>query len=131
MTNRIQVFGHLGRDCEVQDINGKRVLILNIASNHKVKGEDVTVWRRVTFWNDSHRKMEQYLTKGASVMVYGEEQPPRVYEGKAQLEVIGRDISFNPFGGKKKEEGATPTPPHPTDPYVAKPAKEDPSFLAC
>lgn len=75
MSNRITVYGHLGKDAEVKDVNGKRILILSVASNHKIKGEEVAVWRRVTFWEDNYRNIEPYLKKGSSVRVYGEEQP--------------------------------------------------------
>nr|VFK81068.1 MAG: single-strand DNA-binding protein [Candidatus Kentron sp. SD] len=104
MTNRITVYGHLGKDSEIKEVNGKKILVLSVASSHKTKASDVTVWRRVTFWDDSHQKLQQYLKKGSAVVVYGMEQPPTIYNNIVQLEVIGKDLSFNPFGGKKKEE---------------------------
>jgi len=118
MTNRITVYGRLGKDAEIKDVNGKRVLELSIASNHKAKGEEIAVWRRATFWDDNYRNIEPYLKKGAALIVRGEELPPRVYEGKAQLSVRGTDLQFNPFGsgsGDKKENNS----------YVAKPMAEE------
>ena len=64
MSNRMTVYGFLGKDAEFKDVNGKRIMELSIASNHKVKGNDISVWRKVTFWDDSHRNIEQYLRKG-------------------------------------------------------------------
>ena len=73
MTNSITVYGRLGKDAEVKDVNGKRVLELSIASNQKVKGENLTVWRKATFWDDNYRKIEPYLKKGTSMIIEREE----------------------------------------------------------
>ena len=118
MSNRITIYGYLGKDAEIKDVNGKRIMVLNIASNHKIKGEEISVWRRVTFWEDNYRKMEPYLTKGSSLRIYGEELPPTIYEGKVQLAMTGKDIMFNSSGkgsSDKKDD----------DDFVAEPAKEE------
>jgi len=120
MSNRITVYGHLGKDAEVKDVNGKRVMELSIASNHKIKGEETTVWRRVTFWEDNYRKLEEYLKKGAGVRIYGEELPPTIYQGKVQLAMTGKDIMFNSTGkgsDKKKDDDSSN--------HVASPAQEE------
>jgi hypothetical protein len=115
MSNRITVYGHLGKDAEVKDVNGRRVMEFSIASNHKIKGEKVVVWRKVTFWDDNYRKIEEYLKKGSGLIVSGEELPPTIYEGKVQLTMTGKDIMFSPFGnGSEKKDG-----------FVAEPAKEE------
>lgn len=128
MTNRIRIYGHLGKDAEIKDVNGKRIMVLNVASSNKVKGEDVTTWRRVTYWDDSYRKMEQYLTKGASIVAIGEEMPPRIYESdgqhKASLEVTGKDLMFNPFG--KKSESKDDDLTSVFNNTMAKPVEEEP-----
>jgi len=119
MTNRITVYGHLGKDAEVKDVNGKRVLELSVASSHKIKGEDITVWRRATFWGDNYRNMEPYLKKGSGVRVYGEEMPPSIYEGKVQLTMVGKDIMFNSTGkGSDKKDGDS------WNKFTAKPKQE-------
>ena len=120
MTNRITVYGHLGKDAEFKDVSGKRIMVLSVASNHKTKGEEVVVWRRVTFWDDNYHKLEDYLKKGASVRVYGEEQPPRIYEGRVQLEMTGKDIMFN-SSGKKSDEGKVDD----ISSYFAEPPQEE------
>lgn len=129
MTNRITVYGHLGKDAEVKDVSGKRIMVLSVASNHKIKGQEVAVWRKVTFWEDNYRKMEDYLKKGASVRVYGEEQPPRIYEGRVQLEMIGKDIMFN-SSGKKSDDGNKKDGEKVDDisNYFAEPAEEENRF---
>jgi len=110
MSNRITVYGRLGKDAEIRDVNGKRIMELSIASNHKVKGEDVSVWRKVTFWDDCYRNIEQYLKKGSALIISGEELPPTIYNGNVQLAMTGKDIMFSPFGRgskDKKEEGSS------------------------
>ncbi len=104
MTNRITVYGHLGKDAEIRDVNGKRIMELSIASNHKVKGEDVSVWRKVTFWDDCYRNIEQYLKKGSALIIRGEELPPTIYNGNVQLAMTGKDIMFSPFGRGSKDK---------------------------
>lgn len=107
MSNRMTVYGLLGKDAEVKDVNGKRIMVLSVASNHKIKGEEVSVWRKVTFWEDNYRKIEPYLKKGAGVCIYGEELPPSVYQSNSghsvSLEMTGKDIMFSPFGKGSKD----------------------------
>jgi single-strand DNA-binding protein len=112
MTNRITVYGHLGRDAEIKDINGKRVLELSIASNHKIKGEEISVWRKVTFWDDNYRNIEPYLKKGSALIVSGEELPASVYQSNTghsvSLTMTGKDIMFSPFGKGSSDKGTSP-----------------------
>ena len=120
MSNRMTVYGFLGKDAEFKDVNGKRIMELSIASNHKIKGNDVTVWRKITFWDDSHRKIENYLRKGSALIVSGEELPPTIYNGNVQLTMTGKDIMFSPFGrGDKKKEDKD------SSPSTAQPAQEE------
>ena len=113
------VYGRLGKDAEFKDVNGKRIMELSIASNHKIKGEDVTVWRKITFWDDCYRNIEKYLRKGSALIISGEELPPTIYNGSVQLTMTGKDIMFSPFGkgsGDKKEKDSS---------QEAQPAKEE------
>lgn len=114
--NTIILYGHLGKDKEIKDVNGKRVMELSIATSSKEKGRDVfTTWWRVSFWDDRYRNMEKYLTKGSALIVTGELREPWIYQNKlgesrVQLSVIGRDLRFNPFGkgrdGDKQEDAS-------------------------
>ena len=119
MSNRITIYGHLGKDAEIKDVNGKRVMELSIACNHKIKGEEIVIWRSVTFWDDIYRKMEPYLKKGSSLRIYGEELPPTIYKDKVQLAMTGKDIMFNSTGkgSDKKDDDISG--------YVAEPAQEE------
>jgi len=123
MSNRITVYGHLGKDAEVKDVNGKRIMELTIASNHKIKGEEIAVWRKATFWDDNWRGIEPYLKKGTALIVRGEELPPKVYQSNTghavSLAMTGKDIMFSPFG-----KGSSDKDDDISD-YVPKPAKEE------
>jgi single-strand DNA-binding protein len=120
MSNRITVYGYLGKDAEVKDVNGKRIMELTIASNHKIKGEEVAVWRKVTFWDDNWRGIEPYLKKGTALIVRGEELPPKVYQSNTghavSLAMTGKDIMFSPFGKGSSEK---------KDDFIEEPAQEE------
>ena len=116
MSNRITIYGHLGKDAEIKDVNGQRIMVLNIACNHKIKGEEIVIWRSVTFWDDIYRKMEPYLKKGSSLRIYGEELPPTIYKDKVQLAMTGKDIMFNSTGKKSDKKDSD---------FVAEPAQEE------
>jgi single stranded DNA-binding protein len=109
----IALYGRLGHDKNIKEVNGKRVMELNLATTLKEKGENTTMWWKVTFWEDNYRKIEEYLKKGAALIIHGELKTPRTYVDKegnnrVSLEVTGHNIRFSPFGGKAKEEETTP-----------------------
>lgn len=100
--NVITLYGHLGKDREIKQFKDKKILELSLATNLKEKGEDVTVWWRIVFWEDRFRNIEKYLTKGSALIITGELKTPKIYktingEAKVSLEVAGKDIRFNPF----------------------------------
>lgn len=112
--NFIQIAGRVGKDPETRFTpDGKKVISFSIATNRKRKGQEETVWYRVTIWGDQFDNMMPYVKKGTALMVVGE-LDARLYndkEGKPQvsLDINAKMISFSPFGGKSdsKEEGHT------------------------
>lgn len=114
MPTTITVIGRLGKDAEIKDVNGKRVMELTIADNYKASGKEETIWRKATFWDDTYRKLEQYLTKGSLLSVTGEDKPARIYnsngEDKVALSMTGKMVQFIPTGKKQEESGQTSTP---------------------
>lgn len=106
--NNITVYGRLGRDAEVKDVNGNRLLELNICQCQK-KNEENPMWWKVSFWGDRYSKIEQYLKKGSAVIVNGEMDFPNCYESKTKgpsvnLKIRGNDLKFNPFGTSQQAE---------------------------
>lgn len=120
----IQIAGHIGKDPEVRFTpDGRKVTTFSVATNKKVKGQDVTVWYRVTVWDNQFEKMMPYLKKGSAVIVLGDPES-RIYtdkEGRPQIsnEVTARHLSFSPFG-KSNNENSSSNSNATTSPYAAK-----------
>ena len=71
---QVQQIGYLGNDCNVQEINGNRVINFNVASTEKYAGRDgkeieVTTWLNCSFWTTS--KVNEWLKKGSLIFVQG------------------------------------------------------------
>ncbi|MBI3508397.1 MAG: single-stranded DNA-binding protein [Chlamydiia bacterium] len=113
--NFIHIAGHLGADPEVRfTSSGKKVTTLRVASRTRVKGNDETIWWRVTIWDDRFDKMIPHLKKGSAVIVVGELHKPEIFndrEGKPQisLEITASHLQFSPFGGKPADKSHAPT----------------------
>lgn len=102
--NFIQIAGHLGADPETRFTqSGKKVTTIRIAANSRKGGQDVTIWWRVTIWEEQFKNLIPHLKKGSAVIVFGEIQKPEIYtdrEGKPQvsLDITAIHIQFSPFG---------------------------------
>jgi len=109
--NFIQIAGHLGADPEERFTQGgKKVTTMRVATKSRKGGQDVTIWWRVTIWDDQFKNMLPHLKKGSALMAFGEVQKPEIYndrEGKPQisLELTAVHLQFSPFG---KPGGASP-----------------------
>ena len=112
--NIIQIAGHLGADAETRHTpGGAKVSSLRLATKSRKKGEDQTIWYRISLWGDQFDNIMPYLTKGKVVIVSGEFMPPETYtdrNGQTQvsLEVRGSMVLFPSFGRKEGQEGAAP-----------------------
>jgi len=77
--NRVQLIGNLGQDPEVRTTQyGKKIVNLSIATSeswrdqHTGERKERTEWHRVVIFNEGLAGIaEQYLTKGAKVLVEG------------------------------------------------------------
>lgn len=133
--NFIHIAGHLGADPETRFTQtGKKVTTLRVATNSRKAGQDVTIWWRVTIWDEQFKNIMPYMKKGSAVMVFGEMQKPEIYtdrEGKPQIsmEMTATQLQFSPFGkpgGNQGQEGQTASPPSPSqntpNPYMGMPS---------
>lgn len=73
---KMQAIGHLGRDAEKKEINGKTVINFSVAHTEKFKDaqgqqKDKTIWVECAYWTDKTGVLP-YLTKGAQVYVEGQ-----------------------------------------------------------
>jgi len=71
----MHVIGHLGKDCQVNQVNEKNVMNFSVAHSEKyrdVAGEtkERTIWVECAYWTD-RTAVAPYLKKGTQVFVEG------------------------------------------------------------
>ncbi|RYF91456.1 MAG: single-stranded DNA-binding protein [Chitinophagaceae bacterium] len=74
---KLQIVGNLGKDCIVNDVNGKKVINFSVAHTEKYKDsqgnqQERTTWVECAYWTD-RTAVADYLKKGK--MVYAEGAP--------------------------------------------------------
>ncbi|AHF14071.1 single-stranded DNA-binding protein [Niabella soli] len=74
---KMQIIGNLGKDCVVNNVNGKSVINFTVAHTEKFRdsqgnSQERTTWVDCAWWTD-RTAISQYLTKGKQV--YAEGQP--------------------------------------------------------
>ena len=72
---KLQVIGHLGRDCVQNEVNGKKVINFNVAHSERFKDSqgiqvERTTWVNCAYWTD-RTGIAPYLVKGQLVYVEG------------------------------------------------------------
>ena len=72
---KIQVIGNLGKDCVVNQVNGKNVINFTVAHTEKYKdsqgnNQEKTTWVDCAYWTD-RTAVAPYLQKGTQVYVEG------------------------------------------------------------
>jgi single-strand DNA-binding protein len=72
---KMQIIGHLGRDCVVNTVNGKNVINFTVAHTEKFRdaqgnNQEKTTWVDCNYWTD-RTAVSPYLTKGKQVYVDG------------------------------------------------------------
>jgi single-strand DNA-binding protein len=72
---KMQIIGNLGKDCVVNNVNGKTVINFTVAHTEKFKdsqgvNQERTTWVDCAWWTD-RTTIAQYLSKGAKVWVDG------------------------------------------------------------
>jgi single-strand DNA-binding protein len=103
------VTGRLTKDAELRQAGEGSVCSLSIASNKKVKGENVATFVSASIWGKRGESLVQYLRKGTSVAAVGE-LSTREHDGKTYLELRVNEIDFMGGGDKKAEPKPAPRP---------------------
>ncbi len=72
---KLQVIGNLGKDCVVNNVNGKTVINFSIAHTEKFRDsqgnpKDKTIWVECAYWTD-RTGIAPYLKKGTQVYAEG------------------------------------------------------------
>ncbi len=72
---KLQVIGNLGKDCVVNNVNGKNVINFSVAHTEKYKDaqgvqKDKTIWVECAYWTE-RTAIAPYLKKGTQVYAEG------------------------------------------------------------
>jgi single-strand DNA-binding protein len=108
---RLQIIGNLGKDCVVNNVNGKSVINFSVAHTEKFKDaqgqqKDKTTWVECAYWTD-RTGIAPYLKKGTQV--YAEGTPDlRNYttnDGRQGTSLSLRVFSVQLVGGRGDSPG--------------------------
>jgi single-strand DNA-binding protein len=108
---KLQVIGHLGKDCVTNTVNGKNVINFSVAHTEKFKDaqgnqKDKTIWVDCAYWTD-RTGIAPYLRKGTQV--YAEGTPEvRTYpknDGTTGVSLVLRVLSVQLLGGRSENSG--------------------------
>jgi single-strand DNA-binding protein len=108
---KLQVIGHLGKDCLVNTVNGRNVMNFTVAHTEKFKDaqgmqKDRTIWVDCAYWSD-RTGIAPYLKKGTQVYVEGTPDV-RTYttnDGRQGASLTLRVQSVQLLGGGRSESG--------------------------
>lgn len=104
---KLQVIGHLGKDCTTNVVNGKNVINFSVAHSERYKDasgvqKEKTTWVDCAYWTD-RTAIVPYLKKGQLVYVEGSPES-RAYQksdGSAGSSLSMRIASVQLLGGAK------------------------------
>lgn len=108
---KLQVIGHLGKDCTTNVVNGKNVINFSVAHSERYKDasgvqKEKTTWVECAYWTE-RTAIAPYLKKGQLVYVEGSPEA-RAYQkadGTAASSLSMRIASVQLLGGAKGEGG--------------------------
>lgn len=114
MYNNVTLIGNIGSDPESRYTpNGIAILSFSLATSKKVKGEDKTVWWRITVWDKLAETMGEMVSKGQRVFVSGEFEEAKTYtnkKGEVGVSLEVRCIVLRLLDRKDASTGSTPAP---------------------
>lgn len=119
MYQKLIFIGRLGRDPEMRyTTDGTPVTSFSVATDRRwtdASGQQQqrTTWFRVSAWRKQAELCNQYLAKGSLVLVEGEIQEPKPYQGRdgewrASLEVTANVVRFLSPRGEAAPGGEAP-----------------------
>ena len=113
---KMHVIGNLGKDCVVNNVNGKSVINFTVAHTEKYKdsqgnNQEKTTWVDCAYWTD-RTAVAPYLTRGTQVFVEG---TPEVRSFQRNDGTAGASLSMRikevQLLGRKGEGGSTSPQP--------------------
>jgi single-strand DNA-binding protein len=108
---KLQVIGHLGKDCTTNVVNGKNVINFSVAHSERYKDatgtqKEKTTWVECAYWTE-RTAIAPYLKKGQLVYVEGNPEA-RAYQkadGTAASSLSMRISSVQLLGGARGDGG--------------------------
>ena len=108
---KLQVIGHLGKDCITNVVSGKNVINFNVAHSERFKDstgnlKERTTWVECAYWTD-RTAVAPYLKKGQLVYVEGSPEV-RTYsknDGTAGASLTLRVLNVQLLGSANRPEG--------------------------
>ena len=111
---KLQIIGHLGKDCVVNTVNGKNVMNFTVAHTERYKDaqgvqKDRTTWVDCAYWSD-RTGVAPYLKKGTQVYAEGtpEVRTFQRQDGTAGASLTLRVFSIQLLGSANRGEGGAP-----------------------
>ncbi len=106
---KLQVIGHLGKDCLTNTVNGKNVINFSVAHSERYRDaqgnqKEKTTWVECAYWTD-RTAVAPYLKKGTQVFVEGTPEA-RSYpksDGTTGVSLTMRVSSVQLLGGKSND----------------------------
>jgi len=122
---KLQIVGNLGKDCIVNEVNGKKVINFSVAHTERFKDaqgnqQERTTWVECAYWTD-RTAVAEYLKKGKMVYAEGapsadpyqnkEGQPAATLRMRVQtIQLLGGGNDNGANQGNVSNYGAAPTP---------------------
>lgn len=122
---KMLAIGHLGKDAEVNTVNGKNVINFNVAHTEKYTDRngqkvDKTMWVQCSYWTDK-TAIAPYLKKGTQVYVEGQPDVRAWVDNgnKEQATQLLRVATIQLLGSKQGGGDAPPANSRTTTPPAA------------
>ncbi|WP_290710270.1 single-stranded DNA-binding protein [Flavihumibacter sp. CACIAM 22H1] len=108
---KLQVIGNLGRDCTVNNVNGRSVMNFTVAHTERYRDaqgnqQDKTIWVDCAYWSD-RTAVAPYLKKGTQVYVEGTPEV-RTYaknDGSTGASLSMRVLNVQLLGARPENQG--------------------------
>ena len=108
--NKVMIMGNIGGDLELRKAGETSVVDFGLATNRKVKGEQVADWHNIVLWGVAAENACKYLNRGDQVIVEGSIQY-ETWTDKEGVEKKTTKIHCNHFHFTRSEKKETPALP--------------------
>ena len=89
--HKITIYGNLGKEPQIKEFNGEKVAEFSIATTHKSKAGEETIWFPCVVWGKKAEVIEKYVGKGSPLYVEGRLRQ-RSYTDKQGLERTYQEV---------------------------------------